>query len=578
MPHGDIRTLRRVVIVEDNPGDVDLVRETLAEAVPGVDVRSFSRLADAAEYLATEPSDAVILDLSLPDASEMEGLRRIRAAVPAMPVIVLTGATDERLVAGALDHGAQDYLVKGKFDAALLGRSLRYAVERQRRAMRDAMLAEARAGRAAAEAAGRRALLLAEASRLLSHSLEDEKTFQRIADLMVPEVADACTIDLIDEGGGAGRLVALRADERLEPTLRRIRARHPLTVDAHDLRGQALRAGTGVLFRDIDDAQRREWAADDVHLQLLRELHATSGMVVPVPSREGIAGALVLLDGPSGRRLDDTDLVFAEELGRRVGGALENARLYRQAREAVAARDRFLSIASHELRTPLSALHVQVQSLRRQIARGDHCRERGGKLDAALALAERQTVRMARLLDELLDVSRLVSGRLRLSPEPVSLSDLAREGVERLSDEARTRGCRVAVHADGPVTGVWDRLALERVLVNLLVNALKYAPKSQVDVHVGLEGDRALLSVSDRGEGIAPEDAARVFEPFVRVATARHPGGMGLGLYVSRELVEAHGGSLSVSSRPGRGACFTVRLPVELPARAEREAGEAVQA
>ncbi|HZI16256.1 MAG TPA: CHASE domain-containing protein [Myxococcus sp.] len=250
----------------------------------------------------------------------------------------------------------------------------------------------------------------------------------------------------------------------------------------------------------------------------------------------------------------------------------EQQRLAREAQAAVRVRDEFLSVAAHELRTPLTSLKLQLQSLYRQL------RQEGppdrARLERGMDAADRQTTRLSQLVDSLLDVSRLSTGRLELNPEPLELGEVARELARRFEAEAQGAGVLLTVDAPQPVTGRWDRLRLEQVLTNLVSNALKYGRGAPVDVRVREDGAHARVEVTDRGIGIAPEDAERIFGRFERAVSSRHYGGLGLGLFITRQLVEALGGHISVHSEPGQGATFTVRLPRTAPgvAPAAREA------
>jgi signal transduction histidine kinase len=238
---------------------------------------------------------------------------------------------------------------------------------------------------------------------------------------------------------------------------------------------------------------------------------------------------------------------------------VENLRLYRASKEAVQLRDEFLSVASHELRTPVTSLQLAVQSALSAIPPSPPA---PSFVQQALASAERQTRRLTRLVNALLDVSRIQAGRLELEPEPVDLSALTREVMANLSDDFRRAGCAVALHAPEAVVGRWDRARLEQVVTNLLTNAAKYAAGKPVDVTVDKVDRHARFAVRDQGIGIAVDRQARIFERFERAVSARHYGGLGLGLYIVKKIVVAHGGRVHVESAPGHGAAFTVELPL----------------
>ena len=228
-------------------------------------------------------------------------------------------------------------------------------------------------------------------------------------------------------------------------------------------------------------------------------------------------------------------------------------------READRRKDEFLSAASHELRTPLTTLSLHTQGLARMLT--------GGTIDEArvrrkLESMDGQLARLNRLIATLLDVSRIAGGRLHLEREPCDLAYLAADAVERFEDVAERSGTHVTLGAS-PVAGRWDRLRLEQVLTNLLDNAMKYAPGSSVEVTVEARGGEAVLTVRDSGPGISRESQTRIFQQYERAAEAHVFGGLGLGLWITRQIIEAHGGSITVESEPGAGSKFTVQLPTD---------------
>ena len=242
------------------------------------------------------------------------------------------------------------------------------------------------------------------------------------------------------------------------------------------------------------------------------------------------------------------------DLTERLRAQQEQIRLA-HAEEAVRLRDEFLSIAAHELRTPLSAVQLQLQSLL-EWPEGLTPRIRT-KVERACRSGER----LVRLVDALLDVSRISSGNFTLNPTPFDLNDAVREVVERLREHALRAGSEVTIRSDGPLEGAWDRLRIEQVVTNLLGNALKYAAGSPVELVLQGNEREAMLTVSDAGPGIPESEWQRIFERFERATPMRHFGGLGLGLYVARQIVEAHGGSIRpVHLRP-EGAHFLIQLP-----------------
>ena len=244
----------------------------------------------------------------------------------------------------------------------------------------------------------------------------------------------------------------------------------------------------------------------------------------------------------------------------------EREHLLTELKEAVRLRDEFLSVASHELNTPLTPLSLRLQALARltEVEPGSPLAARLGR---EVEQMRRQVKRLAALVRELLDVSRISTGRLTLQLEEVDLAEVSREVLARFSLEAERAESRLSLHVEGPVVGQWDRLRVEQVLANLLSNALKYGAGKPVHVRVEQEGDWARLVVRDEGIGIPPEALGRIFDRFERAVSERNYGGLGLGLYVTRQVIDAMGGRVTAQSTPGQGALFIVELPRQTPKR-----------
>jgi len=226
-----------------------------------------------------------------------------------------------------------------------------------------------------------------------------------------------------------------------------------------------------------------------------------------------------------------------------------------QAQQALRQRDEFISVAAHELRTPLTALHLKLQGLERKMRGSDR------KEAAQVTAAVRQTDRLARLIDRLLDVSRISQGRLEMTREEFDLAAMVRQVAEDFREPAEQAQAPLELEVPEALEGCWDRLRLEQVLVNVLSNAVKYGGGQPIQVKLSGDEERVRFEVADRGIGISPEDIGRIFGRFERATSLRHYGGMGLGLYISRHIVEGHGGTISVSSEQGKGSTFVVELP-----------------
>lgn len=260
-----------------------------------------------------------------------------------------------------------------------------------------------------------------------------------------------------------------------------------------------------------------------------------------------------------GVMIDVTALKRAEQERDRVLALEQAARS--AAEEALRARDEFLSIASHELRTPCTSLTLAVQSLLRHTRAGSLVKVAPGVADRILATADRQARQLSCLIDRLLDVSRIRGGRLDLELEEVDLSALASGVAGGFRDQFAAAGSALSLQAPAPVVGRWDRSRIEQVLTNLLSNALRYGAGEPVELCVEARAPIARIVVRDHGIGIAPEQQGRIFDRFARATSTTHYGGFGLGLYITRAIVQAHGGTIGVESAPGGGSTFRVEMP-----------------
>ena len=430
------------------------------------------------------------------------------------------------------------------------------------------LLERERAGRVGAEAAGRRALLLGEATALMSSTLDYEHVLHALTRLCVRSFADWAVIDVV-EGGHVVRLAGAHRDPEKEPLLRELSTRFPASVGSPAPAAAVMESGSALLLDDVTDDVRRAHATDEDHAELIRQLGTRSVIVVPMIARGVQLGALTLASASPGR-FEHADLELAAEMGRRAALAIDNARLLRETQKAVRLRDEFLSVASHELRTPMTSLKLTVQSLLDSDARNKPIapESRDRSLNRVLRGAER----LQRLTDELLDVTRIERGPLELQPTEVELGALVRRIVEELKLELTGAHCSVSIDAPAPVPGAWDASKLGQVVTNLLSNAMKFGAGRPIEVRVRDAGDAAELRVRDHGIGIDPARQPFVFNRFERAVSSAHYAGLGLGLYIARRIVQAHGGTIRVESEPGHGTTFTVELPRVVPATAEEDA------
>ena len=404
--------------------------------------------------------------------------------------------------------------------------------------------------------------LLLRASELLGASLDFTVTLANLATLLVPSMADGYVVDLVESGGEIRRITAVDVNPAKAPLSEALKSLGAINPKAPNGIQRVLAEGRSVLTEVMTDEGMQTAARDAHHLAIMRGLELRSGLIVPLKTRGRTVGLLWLYYSTSGRRYAPSDLAFLEEIAARAALAIDNARLLRETEEAVRAREEFLAIASHELRTPITSLVLRVQGYQRALGRHPERVPARDEVLQWLSHFNGQVGRISRLIDEMLDVSVLTSGRLVMHGEPVDLGETARRVGTALHDEARRAGSALTVTTDGPLVGQWDAMRVQQVVTNLVSNAIKYGEGGPVDVITRREGDSAVLAVKDEGIGIAAADLEQIFERFERRVSSRNYGGFGLGLWVARKIVQAWGGTIRAESAPGKGSTFRVDLPL----------------
>jgi signal transduction histidine kinase len=422
------------------------------------------------------------------------------------------------------------------------------ALAREKQSREGAVAAEARSG------------FIAEASKALASSLDYEQTLSTVARLLVPTFGDFCVVDVVSEDGILQR-VAEGASDPADLTLLRELRDFPVT-DASSV-GIALRKVKTVVVSVADGAGLEEISGGrgDGYVRIVRELDLRTMATVPLCVHGRALGTMSIGTLRRNHTYPPEELRLVEEIALRAALAIEHARLYRDARQAVRTRDDFMSIASHELRTPLNVMLLQTDGLLRQAKKEEETR-----LYAPLERIKRQVNRLSALVESLLDVSRITAGRLALNLAEVDLGAVVTDVVARLRDDASRAGATIEVVGDGPILGTWDRLRVDQIVTNLLANAIKYGGGKPIEVELGTSENRARVKVTDHGIGIGKEHQARIFERFERAVSSQHYGGFGLGLWIVRQIIQAHGGEISIESRLGEGSTFVAELPLAGPA------------
>ena len=424
------------------------------------------------------------------------------------------------------------------------------------------LLDEQRAQHAAAESARQRAAFLADTTALLSRTLNYQQTLTDLVRLAVPEIADWCVVDIVNENGTLERLAIAHADPEKLKIAQLLLERYPPDPNAPEGAYQVVRSGQPVVMESFPDGLVAARARDDGHRELLRALSLSSYICAPLVSARGILGTITLVFGESGRHYSTRDLPFAQDVAARASLAIDNAFAYRRVQDANRLKDEFLATLSHELRTPLNAVLGYADMLRMNVLGGD-------RYTNAIEVLTRNAKALGDIIDDLLDVSRITSGKLQLDMKPTSIEDVVKSAIATMQPAIDAKGVSlqlILARKLPQVSGDPDRL--QQVVRNVLSNAVKFVARGgNVKVQVEQETASVAVSVADDGQGIDPAVMPFIFERFRQGDSrfSREHGGLGLGLAIVKELIELHGGTVRASSAgAGQGATFRIELPAVL--------------
>jgi signal transduction histidine kinase/DNA-binding response OmpR family regulator len=546
-----------ILVVDDVPEKAMSIEATLAELGQNIVIANSGR--DALRCLLKDDFAVILLDVNMPEMNGFEtaALIRERKRLEHMPIIFITAFTDDTHIAKGYSLGAVDYILT-PIDPEVLRTKVGVFVDlyqktetiRQQAAHRI-QLAREQAARQAAEKAMRRSALLAEASRLLSRSLEFDTILATLREAVVPALADVCQFVLHDPNGGYWFApVESHTANGADPN-----------------RGSHARIATvGASLAQLVSDVLASGHAEPIDASLVAGAPEFDGkhkwsrlIVVPLNSREVRLGAMVCGLHGGHRQFDPSDVGLIENLGSRAATALENARLYQTIRDGERRKDEFLAMLGHELRNPLGAI-TNAGELTKLLDPSDKA------FEESLEVIRQQASLMKRLVDDLLDVSRITSGRIELKKSTVRVSELLHRTAELTATLFGTRGH--TLHLSMPEEEIAfsaDPIRLEQILTNLLVNAAKYTdPGGEIWLSAARDGAEVLFRVRDSGIGIGPDLLPNVFDLFAQANRSLHraEGGLGIGLTIVRGLAELHGGRVRVTSDGlGRGSEFVVALP-----------------
>lgn len=391
---------------------------------------------------------------------------------------------------------------------------------------------------------------------LMEGPLEIKSRLQTLAELVIPKLADFCAIEIKGAEGETQALLVSHGDPKKKGEARQIweevlSARSSQAGPLH-----VIKEGVAEILPQLPEGKD---PLDTAHIKALKALNMTSYICVPLISRGYTLGALTL--GAYTRSFSPEDLILAEDLASRGALAIDNAGLYEQAQEALRQRDELLSAASHELNMPLTALKIQMQLGHRFLESPSP--EASQRLQGLLTKTERDLDRLGHVISNLLDLSRIRGNRFSLSLEDADLTKIISDSIISTKPFLESQGCGISLALQPSIVGQWDPVRLQQVVTNLLANAAKYGEGKPIHVTTRADKEEALIEVVDQGCGIAPLDQERIFERFEKVNTSLRGVGLGLGLYIARQIVAAHGGEIAVQSEIGKGSVFSVRIPLK---------------
>ena len=535
----------RILLVEDNDDDALLIRESLSGTALEID--RAERLSTALAQLTLGKFDAVLLDLSLPDAWGLETIRRLRREAAAVPIVVLTGLNDEEIAMRAVEEGAQDYLFKGQADGHLLARSLRYAIQRHRA---EETLKER----------NRELLILQKISETILGSLDLKAVLEKILEeTMVTDSFDLGNIRLLDRSGEMLEVVAGRG------------YRHSEHVLGHRALARTTESGQSKfgdrLFREPCIEEELQQCGG---YRTLKKEGVESFIMVPVRANGEVVGTLQLASRTP-RKFKPEEVNLLQTIGNQLGVAVQKAQLYeetvRQAVELERANKLqadFTAMIAHDLRSPLMNImgvaEVMVAGMFGSVSR---------EQTKWLGRIQSNSQSLVDLVSDFLDVSKLESGYIDLSRETLNLSGLIQKNLDsyRVLALDKKISIRGSVDPSLPVIHA-DPRRLDQVLSNLISNAIKFT-REDGEVEVGatlMDAARVKVWVGDNGVGIAANEIGRLFEKYRQGGNVKHSShrGTGLGLVICKMIVEAHSGRIWVESEEGKGTTFFFSLPAAL--------------
>jgi len=574
----------QILIVEDSATQAAALAALLEEH--GFETAIARNGEQALARIGNEKFSLVLTDVLMPGISGYDVCRRIKTDLGRsdLPVVLLTSLGDPLDILRGLECGADNYVTK-PYDAERLLARVKSAIARGSTVgERDSRPVDIRllnnsfritAGKEqvldlcissyedlvesskAVREGERRARFLAGAAEKLASSLDSDEIMSLLATVCVPSLADLSAVDMLEADGRIERVEVAIADSTKSDLAQDLR-QFPRSISERSLVSKALETGDPQLARDVTSAMLGELTQMPEHLRLLTELGLRSYMAVPLIARGKIIGVLLLVMLDSGRLFDHDDLTLAVDLARTASLSVDNARLYRQAQQATRARDDVLGIVSHDLRNPIHTIHMSASFLLETAVAGLP----PTKLAPQLGIIRRSAMRANTLIGDLLDVTRIEAGSLAVDASPHDAASLLDESMAEMTAIATEKGVTLDYRWIGePARVLADKGRIAQIVSNLVGNAIKFTPRGgSISVSGEFDAHNATFVVKDTGAGISAEHMPHLFDRFWQVNKKTRQGA-GLGLFIAKGIVEAHGGELQVESTLGEGSKFSFTLP-----------------
>ena len=575
-----------ILIVDDRPDKMLAYEAILSDLKENIVCARSGK--EALRCLLKQDFAVILLDVNMPvmDGFETAALIRQRPRSETTPIIFISAVNDtETHVSRGYSLGAVDYILTPVVPEILRAKIAVFVdlfkkteqVKRQAEEREKLILEQA--ARAEAEARQERLAFLADAGNVLASSLDHDETFRNLAALIVPRVADFCVVLAVDEEGTMRHVAVAHRDSAEEPALQKLADEFPPSAAAQKSGAHVLSSGKSQMVCDVHNGELREVFSEKADRDWLRSLSAKSFISVPLRAHDRVLGAIVMINTSPGRICGPDELSLAEELAHRAALALDNAGLYKSAQKARAeseranrAKDSFLAMLSHELRTPLTPVLTSVVALEQTADLTDELR-------ASLQMIRRNVELEARLIDDLLDLTRISKGKVQLNLDEVDAHLLLRSALEICQADIDKKNLALVIEFAAEKASLQaDPARLQQIFWNLIKNAVKFTPEGgRLEIRTENREGELRVAISDTGMGIDPESLPKIFNAFEQGERTQF-GGLGLGLAISKALVETHHGKLIAESEGrDKGSTFTAIFPLsETSGDAKQNASPAI--